>query len=360
MAKKKFNREYLNNFNKKYYLFICDGDKKIPIYHGSLRSILRFTTYRDFKSVSNSSDFNFKKNLVWNLDRTYNLVLSDFFFSNYSFKMGPNKNGSNCTDLIYSKDLDILYAEAADIRNYIDEFTIKRSEFDNPSEDKLVFAKLICELIDKDYKERLKEPRESHNGTTQLDVLRTSVAKSPNYYSLRKGKDFFTKFVLYDSEVLLTALEYICKDVNKKKTLLDEISKRKPGYILKSNDKISEYTVYKRRVSHMWLKLNNDGETSREIWDSIYNTLVDKKIINLEEHKYKKPVEPVKIKEEPKKSYQEQKIDEYLKKIIKEQEEVELHEDSYTDYLNQEGIFYNDAGEPLYDQEYDLEEPRRK
>lgn len=360
MTKKKYERDYLKNFNKKYYLFLCADDKMIPVYHGSLRSILRFTSYRDFNHISNSNENSFKRNLIWNLNKTYDVLLPDLFFSKYTFKMGPNKNGNNCVDLVYSKDLDVLYAEAADIRNYVDELRIKRYDFDNPSEEKLEFARLICELIDKNYKIRLREPRESHVGTTQLDVLRTVAAKSPNYYELKGSDNFFTKFATFDSEVLLTALEYICKDVNKKRVLLDEISKRKAGYILRSNDRTSEYKVYKRRMSHMYIKLNQDGETSREIWQSIYNTLVDKKIIDLDEYGVKKIEQPIIKTEEVKKSYQDKKIDEYLKGKLEEKEIAKLKEDSYTDYLIQEGIFYNDAGEPLFDQEYDLDSAKRK
>lgn len=352
------SREYIENFNKKYYLFFTYENKTYIVYEGSLKSILKYTMYKDFRYTSIYDESSLKTILIKNIKKEFKAFSGSENINKGSFFISSSKDGKNKIDLLYCNMMDVLYTEANDIKHYINNLRINKDDFNNPSKEKIEFAKFICELIDEDYKEKLKEERLSHDRTTNLDVLRKKVSSSINYSNYRKNNNddlFFEKFILFDDDVFLTALEYICKDFSKKTKLINKIKNIKPGYILTmlgTKDDINK--EYKKRSWNLHVYLKNNCESRKYIEKSIYDSFIKNKIIE------SKIIEEKDVKEN---SPEEKNINiEYQEYVDAHKKEEPKEESTYVEYLIQEGIsnvLKNDNGDILFDQEYDLDDMKK-
>ncbi len=258
----KLNKEFINNFNKKYYLFgtfnIDGKEKSIPLYYGSLRSILKYTTYKTIKSKDS-----LLKILNYNLKKEKNVTLNAEQL--ISIFMSSNKNGKNKKEIKYCDSRDLLFCTSDDIYYNINEMMIKKEEFINPSEEKLAFAEFICNLIDEDYKRKLSEDRNSHIKTTPLDELRRIASRVISKNKLINIS--FSKLVLYDEDLLKTALYHICKDYDKKEVLINKVLE------LTDKNRILNERQLDNRSYVLSRKLKSNLESRKFIENEIYENL---------------------------------------------------------------------------------------
>ncbi len=355
--KKQKSEEYLDNFSKKYYLFgffKIDGKTiKIPLYYGSLRSILKYTTYKNtekMSSINNERDFKnvLRHNLLENKNVFFNIP-----FDETTFFISSDKNCRNKKELKFSDSRDLLFCNSEDIYYAIRNMMIKEYEFEAPPIEKLEFAKFICELIDKDYKEKLKNSRENHVKTTSLDVIRKSAGIAKMNSNLSNVT--FEKIVLYDYNTFITAIEYICKDIDQKEKLINKV------LCITNKKQILSDKEMDDRSYKLTCKLKRNGESRKFLEGQIYNVISEMKFIS-----------PIKSNDKSKinKSYKEYETeDPELRRLelalnnstnneVKESILRKYQQRSYELYLMQEDIPLNDAGEPLYDQDYDVEKDR--
>lgn len=349
--------EYLDNFGKKYYLFgffNIDGKTiKIPLYHGSLRSILKYTTYKNIEemsSIDNESDL--RKVLKYNLLKNRNIYFN-IPFDETTFFISSDKNCRNKMKLKYSNSRDLLFCNSEDIYYAINHMMIKKYEFEAPPIEKLEFAKFICELIDQDYKEKLKESREEHVKTTNLDVIRKLAGNAKINSNL--SNITFEKLVLYDYNTFITAIEFICKDVNKKEKLINKV------LLITNKKQILSNKEMDNRSYKLTCKLKKDCESRKYLEGQIYNVMSkmhflspikpdDKKNINKSNEEYET--------EDSKLQKLESELNNSTNDKLKESILKKYQQRSYELYLMQENIPLNDAGEPLYDQDYDIEKDK--
>lgn len=355
--KKRKSEEYLDNFNKKYYLFgffKIDGKTiKIPLYYGSLRSILKYTTYKSMEKMSSiNNEKDFRNVLRYNLLKDKN-VFFNIPFDETTFFMSSDKNCINKKQLKFSDSRDLLFCNSKDIYYAIRNMMIKEYELEAPPVEKLEFAKFICELIDPDYKEKLKNSREEHVRTTSLDVIRkkAGIAKSNGNLSNLT----FEEIVLYDYDTFITAIEYICKDVDQKEKLINKV------LCITNKKQILSDKEMDARSYKLTCKLKRNGESRKFLEGQIYNVISEMKFIS-----------PIKLddKRNINKSYKEYETeDPELKRLelelnnstddeTKESILRKYQQRSYELYLMQEDIPLNDAGEPLYEQDYDIEKDK--
>ena len=324
--------DYLKNFNNKYYLFckyIDDFNKahKIKLYSGSLRSIIKYTSYKSpYKNVSinNNEDLLYLLNNA--LIKKYNSYLNDRN-RKITFFMSPDKNGRKEKQIIYSNDLDILYLTSLDFIKYTKPLMITAKDNMFEKEKKIDFSVSMLKLIDPNYKEKLNEKRDTHNRTTPLDILRVMAYNAKKRQSLRNS--CFEELLLSDIEMLLYAFEVISKDYEKKLSLMKLINE-----YLNINSFFTESQYYNRLIK-LNNKLKNTYESKEDIEQSIYNSLKENNLI-------------IKIEKND--------IDKNKKNITEQfcLEDLLKREESYGEYLKSHNLLrYNDAGESLIDCEYD-------
>lgn len=277
--KKKYGYyEYLENFGKKYYLF---GKFKfygrvitLPLYHGSLRSILKYTTYKDVErnlGIINEDVFKIvlRKNLLENED-----LYLDFMLSEASFFMASNKDARGKTNLRFCDSRDVLFCTSDDLFFVI----MKEIKPKMSPDERKSFASFICKLIDEDYKEKLSLPRSSHNRTTSLDIVRQVAGRLSNFSNLSNLT--FEQLIL-EHDVLKTTLEIICKDFEKKEKLIKEI------YKLTGKRQILSEQVMSERSYYLTRKLKKDLESRKYVEKSIFDVLFKNGLIKQKQTTYK-------------------------------------------------------------------------
>lgn len=272
--------EYLENFDKKYYLFgsfnINGVKKDIPLYHGSLRSILKYTTYKDLEkhsSIGNIGDF--RKILEHNLLRAKSELFSfNFEFNNIDFFMSSHKDGSNRKELKFSDSRDLLFCNSNDIYYFLKK-NISENELENIS-----FVEFLLKMIDENYKEKLSHNRDDHNRTTTLDVIRKTIGVALNEGRIKKEK--FEDMILKDSKAFLELLEYICKDIDKKEILINKVLS-----ITGKREILSDEEKSKRSYI-LTCKLKKTDESRKYIENQIYDSLEKEGLVIKEEKEEKK------------------------------------------------------------------------
>ena len=313
----KRKQEYLENFGKKYYLFgefyVDEKVVTIPVYYGSLRSILKYTTYKDVEKNLGIYDEDvfkkvLKKNLLANKDAYF-----DFNLDKTSFFMAPNKEGKNKTNIRFCDSRDVLFCNSEDLYASVRDMVISSSELKKAPEEKINFAAFICKLIDENYKEKLHLPRESHDKTTNLDILRKMAGGVKNHFNLKNVS--FEELVLFDSDILKTAFEMICKDFIKKEELINMI------YTLTGKKQILSEDAMEKRSYFLTRKLKDDFESRKFIENKIFDALSKQGLI-------KERKKDFKVKNELLRS----KDDYELEACIKDHDEEEvIGDDEYFD-----------------------------
>lgn len=331
-SKKKFNEEYQKNFNKKCYLCMHVNGKVIYIYEGNLKSILKYTTYCD-------SEKELIEKLNYNLNSESGICFKSF---KCKLTMRFNKNGPDY-DVKYKNDEKLLFLTSMDIYKKLlkANLTLSRNEVYSAPDLKIELYSFMCSLIDKNYKEEIKKSRESHNATTALDVIRTMAGKSRNNVACLNHASFET-IIGYERDVLITLLNYICKDYLKKQDLLNELSK----YIDLSIDE----KVMKDRREELkdCIQIENVGDNRKDFENQIKSNLIEADLAYYF-NKSKNAVGQF---------YSERQEEIRRKKFEEQLREYEEETTDFEKYLLQEGIPINDFGIPMYDSEYDL--PKKK
>lgn len=261
--KVKKNQEYLKNFSKKYYLFgsfNISGEKKdIPLYHGSLRSILKYTTYKDLKQKTDIKNMEiFKKILEHNLFEHKRFLLN-FNFSKVDFYMSSDKLGKNKCELKFSDSRDLLFCNSDDIYRFIKRNVSKEILLD------ISFGEFLLSLIDENYKEKLNNNRDDHNNSTPLDMIRIIIGRSLANGFMKRAS--FEDMIINEHDAFLTIIEYICKDINKKEVLINKVLSITEKKQILSDEEMSERSYY------LTCKLKKDNESRKYIENEIYNSL---------------------------------------------------------------------------------------
>ena len=269
----KEKRWYLENFNKKYYLFAEYNGSNIPLYYGSLRSILKYTTY---EGKSNSGyltsiidEETLKKIMSYNISKNEKVHIDKDVLNKMHFFMSSTKTAKEKIPIKYSDKSDLLFCYEKDLYNAIKDagLMIKKEEFENSPKEKLEFAKFLCSLFDDKYEENKNKKVSETGRITKMEQLRILLYQTKKYNSNLKN-DTFEKLVMLDSENVYFVLETINNDIFKKEKLINELLR-----ITKKRKILSDEKTYERSY-WMTLKLNDDDESRKFLESKVADSLV--------------------------------------------------------------------------------------
>lgn len=386
MAERKENTEYMTNFGKKGSLVGIYNGKKYILYKGSLRSILKYSTFMYKRSGGGTfrinSMFDFKKKLKENIDKREVSSVIDAM----DIYMGMDVNGNNIRELFFCNDRAVLYVTSKDIYNvFTKNIMIKgEEEYDNPPEEKMNFIEKVLLLYDENYKEHMNK------SGTPLDAIKYDVSYEIRMKNYRNHN--FRLNTLCSDAAFDTIITSICKDVSKKALLLQYMRDILGIRVPISDDELDN------RTSNLKRKLEDAGEGRSAIEQSI-SSVINKKILKKKTVLETKDNDDFNNKEiklndnddsdskettgstrgiyshddDPEVDAYYDYDDELLRNIIKELKETidpkqhelllrRYNERSYELYLRQNNFNIrndnkaNNGGDILFEQEYDMDE----
>lgn len=314
-----YTPEYIENFNDKYFLRLKIDDKIYNIYYGPLKAILFFTS--SFKSMAHLKNYILKMMNITNDEEKKQISSIDLYMK---------KDRTKTSVLVSFDETDLLYVTSADLHKRI---------ISNRLLDDLKFTEFLCELFEENYKEKIKEKYHAGKRSTKIDVIREMIGDKPGIS--------FEEAIKNDDDVSYEMVRKICQSKTKKAKLIEKVKEK-----LNVNDNLLDDDVVYTRSR----KLNNSlmfvDEEDQNVYLKNYlcSVIFDQVFRHFDE---KLKVEIRRKEEELKRLRQRKNEDLYNYNRMMQLKEYE--EDNYEDYLLQEGIPVNNNGEPLFDQEYDLE-----
>jgi len=316
--------EYKENYNELYDLIIEVDNKKYYVYTGLQKELLKFSTDRyDAASITSK--------IIESLNIHKYDKVSRKKFENINYYM--KKRGSKeLKPLVYYNKRDNLYVTSNDIlRIMINNNLIKDSDFMNE----------VCLLFDKDYEEKGKKNFDHKaKRASNIDMVKRIIVRHEDY---KPGMHTFKEDIARYDDALYYVLYTICRSYNKKEKLINLLKEKiNTNSLLKDN----VYSERQTKLGYYLMKKDENNILSNK--KHFIEYIIAKRISSVLDYHYKEKGKETKTKFDS-------KLDEYKLKAAL----IKHENNDYYEYLIQEGIPVNDAGEPLFDQEYDLDNKKK-